>query len=273
MKFPVCDETKSYTQAKLESPEIYGFLQGCLALFTTPAPDRTGPNEDAAAVLPINQDTGVIIIADGLGGMANGDIASSITVRTVTESIQKGIKEQLSIRECILNGIELANQSVNDLASSSASTIAVIEIQGKTIRPYHVGDPLILVTGQRGKIKFQNITHSPMGYAVESGLMNEEEAIQHEERSLVSNVIGLSDMRIEIGPVIELDPRDALIIASDGLSDNLYIHEITEIIRKGRIDRSARQIVSGVQQRMQHPEADKPSHIDDLTFIMYRPTC
>lgn len=59
----------------------------------------------------------------------------------------------------------------------AATTLAVVKLSGRTIRPYHVGDPMILLTGQRGRIKHQNIAHSPVGYAVEAGMTRPRRSI------------------------------------------------------------------------------------------------
>jgi serine/threonine protein phosphatase PrpC len=149
--------------------------------------------------------------------------------------------------------------------------VAVIEIDGPSVRPYHVGDSLILICGQRGKVKLQNIPHSPVGYAVESGLLDEDAAVHHAERNVVSNVVGDAEMRIEIGPVTRLAPRDTLLLASDGVSDNLYLEEIVNSIRTGPLARVAERLVDACLSRMQEPRADKPGHPDDLTFVAFRP--
>ena len=71
---------------------------------------------------------------------------------------------------------------------------------------------MILIISQRGRIKFQTIAHSPVGYALEAGMILEEEAIEHEERHVVYNVVGCSEMKIDIGPEITLSARDRVII-------------------------------------------------------------
>jgi len=131
---------------------------------------------------------------------------------------------------------------------------------------------MILVTGQRGKIKLQSVPHSPVGYAVEAGMLDENEAVHHEERHLVSNVVGSTDMRIEIGPTIKLSKFDSLIVSSDGLFDNLYVDEIVEIARKGNIEKAGLQLQQKAQQRMLSPQKDLPCHADDLSFILFRPS-
>ena len=109
------------------------------------------------------------------------------------------IDNRAELRDAILNGFEDANGAVQALGIGAATTLAVVEVKENIVRPYHVGDSMILVVGQRGKIKLQSVPHSPVGYGVESGLLDEKEAMYHEERHLVSNVVGSPDMRIESG--------------------------------------------------------------------------
>ena len=174
------------------------------------------------------------------------------------------------MREAILDGIEKANQQILKQTGGAATTLAAVEVQNNQVRPFHVGDSMIMVCGQRGKIKLQSIAHSPVGYAVESGLLDEDEAIHHEERHLISNVVGAEDMSIEIGSQRKLDKHDTVIVASDGLFDNLYLSEITELIRKGDLEYAATQLIELAHQRMQENVADLPCHPDDLTFILFR---
>jgi serine/threonine protein phosphatase PrpC len=177
-----------------------------------------------------------------------------------------------SLRGAILNGIEAANQSVRELGCGAATTLALVEIQGRSIRPYHVGDSVILLTGQRGKLKLQTIPHSPIGYAVEAGLMKEEEAIHHEERHVISNVIGAEQMRIEMSAPVEMALRDTLVLASDGLLDNLLPGEIVEIVRSGPLNVAVSDLVSEAHRRMTSQNGSAPSKPDDLTVIAYRPS-
>jgi serine/threonine protein phosphatase PrpC len=101
--------------------------------------------------------------------------------------------------------------------------------------------------------------------------MAEEEAIRHEDRHVISNVIGSEQMRIEIGPPIEMASRDTLVIASDGLVDNLLPSEIVEFVRSGPLDEAVGDLVEEARRRMTAASGDAPSKPDDLTVIAYRP--
>lgn len=264
-------------EAQLVNVASFEFQGGTAAVFTTRSPQKETPNEDVAALWPVGIASGVLAVADGLGGHAGGERASRLAIETIQKSLQDSAasrtdtSDPVDLRAGILNGIEAANQAVRELGTGAATTLALVELQDNIIRPYHVGDSAILVTGQRGKVKLQTIPHSPIGYAVEAGLMKEEEAIHHEERHVISNVIGSDQMRIEIGPPTELAPRDTLLLASDGLFDNLLPDEIIETIRSGPLDEAVGVLVQTAQDRMAKQTGDAPSKPDDLTVIAYRP--
>jgi PPM family protein phosphatase len=264
-------------EAEMSEVASFEFLSGNAAVFTTRSPQKETANEDVAALWPLGFTSGVLAVADGLGGHSGGERASRLAMEAVQSSLQEAAPaaqngEPVELRSAILNGLEAANQSVRQLGTGAATTMALVEIQDRTVRPYHVGDSAILVTGQRGKLKFQTIPHSPIGYAVEAGLMKEEDAIHHEARHVISNVIGSDQMRIEIGPPIEMAPRDTLLIASDGLFDNLLPDEIVEAVRSGPLEEAVGELVNIALKRMANEIGTAPSKPDDLTVIAYRPS-
>ncbi|MCA9185650.1 MAG: protein phosphatase 2C domain-containing protein [Pirellulaceae bacterium] len=243
---------------------------GIAFVYSARCPDKSTPNEDAAAVIRISESTGVLVLADGLGGGAFGEQAANLALKHVRSEVVSAVQEDTLLRSAVLNGFERANEAVLDLGSGTATTLAVVEIDGHNMRPYHVGDSAILVVGQRGKIKFQSVPHSPVGYAVESGMLAPDEAMHHEDRHIVSNVIGMSRMRIDLGPPIPLSPLDTVLLASDGLMDNLHLNEVVEFIRKGPLDVVADQLATVAGQRMRATGDHLPSKPDDLTFVVWR---
>ena len=118
-------------------------------------------------------------------------------------------------------------------------------------------------------MKLRVVPHSPTGFAVEAGLLDENEAVQHHQRHVLFNVIGSPDMRIEMGATLELALHDTLLLATDGLMDNLFVDEIVEVIRAGPLDEAADRLVAKARQRMAGT-SQGPSKPDDLTIILYR---
>ena len=252
--------------------ESFHIAGGTACAFTRRAPGKQSDNEDSLGLIPCRDDAGVLVVADGLGGLPSGDQASSTAVRQLSRSISDNSGEQAVLREAILDAIEQANQMIINSGTGSGTTFVAIEVENHAVRPYHIGDSEILITGQRGKVKYQTISHSPVGYAVEAGLLEADDAIYHEERHLVSNILGATDMRVEMGPRISLAPLDTVVIASDGLFDNMQVDEIVSIVRSGPLLHAAQNLVEVCQARMAQSSDVRPHKPDDLSFILFRRT-
>ena len=202
----------------------------------------------------IGDDRAVLALADGLGGRRSGAEAAELALRVLTECIAAavaaaGADDAPLLRTAILDGFERANGAVAGLGTGAATTLAAVEIDGAVIRPYHAGDSMILAVGQRGRMHLKTLPHSPVGYGEAAGLLDADEAIHHAERHLVSNVVGSAEMRIDVGPPLTLHPRDTLVVASDGLFDNLHVEEIVEHVRKGDLVAASEGLVSHARRR------------------------
>jgi serine/threonine protein phosphatase PrpC len=259
-----------FTDQDMAREQFLTLAGGRVAVYSARSPDKDGANEDAASVLALDSERGVLAVADGVGGQAGGENAAQIALRCLKCAIARSSRSDSSLRGAILDACERANREVMELGIGAATTLAVAEIAGATLRTYHVGDSAILVVGQRGKMKLQTVAHSPVGYAVESGLMGEQEAMHHDERHLISNAVGAADMRIEIGSPLRLAARDTVLLATDGLFDNLEIGEIVEGIRTKPLGVVAERLAQRVAERMRAPSAGEPSKPDDVTFILFR---
>jgi PPM family protein phosphatase len=257
-------------ESVMEEPVGYSTNSGVVIAFSTRAINKETVNEDTLAIVPINNSTLVMAIADGLGGMPAGEQASKVVIQSLVKSLSHINQEDTSVREGILSGIEQANNEILKMKSGAATTLVIVEVSGTLLRTYHAGDSMIMLMGNKGKIKYSAIPHSPTGYALESGIINKSQAMLHEERHLISNYIGSPDMRLEIGPPIRLAPRDTLLLASDGLSDNLYDEEIVELCRKGNIFTCSRNLISECNKYMIQPVSDRVCHPDDMSFILFR---
>lgn len=255
----------------MDVAEMHGFGAGEVALFSCRSPERSGPNEDSAVMLPFDETTGILAVADGMGGERGGARASGIAIEALEAAVAEARREGWMLRTAVLNGFERANEAICALGLGAGTTLAAVEIGEDTIRPYHVGDSTILLIGQRGKLKLQTVAHSPVGFAVEAGVLDEGEAMHHEHRHLVSNVLGAPDMRIEVGSSRRLSPRDTLLIASDGLSDNLRTEEIVALLRTGSLAVASERLAEMARARMHTPTEGEPSKPDDLTFVAFRP--
>lgn len=262
----VLDSTDSPEQ---RSTDMAG---GTLVAYTNRAPDKQSDNEDTIAAIPFGDNAAVLVVADGAGGLPAGRRASRAAVEEMRRSlagIDAGDGES-QLRTAILNGIEAANRAVLEIGSGAATTMTVAAIEGSDARTYQVGDSEALVVGQRGTIRAHTLSHSPTGFAVEAGFLDQRDALHHEERHLVSNFLGTNDMRIDIGTAVEMRALDTVLVASDGLADNLHLQEIIDIIRKGPLEDAMQSLTRLATHRMSSESATQPSKPDDLSIILFR---
>ena len=243
---------------------------GEAVVYSCRSPDKATLNEDAAAVIPLGGASGVLVVADGMGGAPAGREAAQRVVNHVVDALREPVSDAERLRTKILDGIERANEAVRELGMGAGATLVVAEICEGIVRPYHAGDAAVMLVGQRGKLKCLTVPHSPVGFAVAAGFLDEDEAIHHEQRHLITNLVGAGDMRIEVGPPVRMAPRDRLLLASDGLFDNLSVAEIVERVRKGPLKKVREALSRDALRRMTGQVPDLPSKPDDLTFVVFR---
>lgn len=257
-----------YCGKDLEDSQLHQLCLGLAAVYTRRSPESSTINEDSCAIIPYDNEAGLIVVADGAGGLPSGEQASAMVVSELRSTVRKAARNGSDLRGAVLDAIESANRKIAALGIGAGTTVAVAEINGTHLRTYHVGDSQIMLVGQKGKVKLTTKSHSPVGYAIEAGLLDRDAALAHHERHLVSNLVGMTTMSIEINPTIELSPHDTVIVASDGLFDNLREAEIVAYCRKGSLLNIARAIAAHCHERMLNGHC--PSKPDDLSFIAYR---
>ena len=221
-------------------------------------------------VVELDANTAVLAVADGAGGIQGGRRASRLALETLRDILQATQQPDVQLRTVVLNAIEQANSAVINATRGAACTLTVISVEGRTARVFHVGDSVALITGQRSAVKLQTVAHSPVGFAVAAGFLTEEDAMYHPERHVVSNFVGTHEMVIEVGPPVKMAKHDSILLASDGLTDNLHMPEILALMRRGAIDATLDEIVALAQQRMLRRELAVPGKADDLSVILFR---
>lgn len=247
--------------------EVY--KEGRLEILSQRSPEKVSSNEDSAAVLWWPSRSLILAVADGVGGQRGGAEASSTSVKILKNEVSSAIKQSEDVRTAILNSFEKANQEILSWGIGAATTLIVAEVNQAYVRTFHVGDSSAFLITQRERLRYQSISHSPVGYAVESGILDSQEALNHEEAHVLSNVVGSPDMRMEISANFKLNTYDTLLLCSDGLTDNLETEEIIRLSSKGRPTQKKSLLYEQCQKRMSHKD-NSPGKADDLTFLLFQ---
>ncbi len=243
---------------------------GEVFVYSARSPGKARPNEDAAAVLRCGESV-LLVVADGIGGQPGAEQASGIAIRSMQRSMEEAVLGGVSVEDAVLSALEVANLEIIDLGLGAGTTIAVADICGGKMRAYHAGDSSVVVSSPRGEVRSITIPHSPIGYAQAAGLLSEEDALHHPERNIISNVVGSRQMRVDVGELVPLETGDSVLVVSDGVTDNLRLGELVELVQGGTLRRAGRAVIDVCSDRMVgERDGITPSKPDDLTCLVYR---
>ncbi len=260
--------TQTWTREIERASEQFSFCGGTAIGCSFRSPEKETDNEDAAALIELSPTHGVLAVADGVGGQNAGDRAAQTTINCIVDHCRKAEPGD-RLRMHLLDAVDAANRNILNWGVGAGATLVIAEYREGSVRIIHVGDSGAILCSNRGRIKFMAVAHAPVAMAVEIGMLDEEEALNHDDRNIIFNCVGAQDMRIEIGPRIPMAARDTLVMASDGLFDNLTSEEITDIIRAGNFETQSKQLIHSARTRMApvNEIAGKP---DDLTVLCFR---
>ncbi|MFH0946729.1 MAG: SpoIIE family protein phosphatase [Planctomycetota bacterium] len=259
-----------YIDSRMDAVELFELAGGRAAVYSAPRPEKTSKNEDAALLAVMGSESAVLGVADGAGGLLAGAEAARLAITHLARELAGPAPPEVPLHERIRNGLLSAHDSIERMGVGAATTFAGIEIVRGEMRSVHAGDSMVLVIAADGGRKHRTVAHSPVGYALEAGVLSEVEAIFHQDLHLVSNLLGVETPEIEVSAPLQLAPGDTVVIGSDGLFDNLLIDEIAEMVSSADLLSAAVGLVEETVRRMTRPAGDHPSKPDDLAFILFR---
>ncbi len=217
---------------------------------------RSEPNEDSTLVLQLQRiheslasPVGVFIVADGMGGHANGQGASRMTISMIAERMVRELLEAPLATEksgekpeqldedrlvALLNGaVEDANtalcQENQREKSDMGSTITGFMVIGDHAYILNVGDSRSYML-REGKLHQLTNDHSLVGQLVAGGLIEPDDVYTHPQRSQIYRSLGDKlNVQIDIFKQ-QIYPGDILLSCCDGLWEMIRNPQITEIL-------------------------------------------
>ena len=114
-----------------DSEPIYiSTIHGEIVYYSNRSPKKNTPNEDALAIIPIDDETIILVVADGIGGMSKGEEASKIVVQSLISTVAN---MKSSVRESILDGIDKANERILNMNVRSGTTVSIAELRQEKV--------------------------------------------------------------------------------------------------------------------------------------------
>jgi PPM family protein phosphatase len=231
-------------------------------------------NDDALLIYPINPHTLVLAIVDGVGSAAHGDKAALFFLSQLKSALSQttGKTDLEQLRTIILNTLIRAHEELSALPGH-LTTATLCVLHHDTMQVYQVGDSGLMLCGQRGKLKYHTTFQSPVGYALASGLFTQAQANAHPENHFVTHLLGAGEnTNIEMSTPMHLAPYDSILLATDGLFDNVVFTDLAEQIRKGEHQTVSGQLTEMVQTQKNSLSGKHFKKDDDISFILCRLT-
>jgi serine/threonine protein phosphatase PrpC len=201
---------------------------------------------DIGRVRTVNEDTficdpdrGVFAVIDGVGGQAGGEVAASIARRELELRLRR---ETGTLDDRVREAIAAANASILAEAGrvpalkQMACVLTVAVVTPDALVVGHVGDTRLYKLGATGMQKLTR-DHSPVGQLEDRGELSEDEAMHHPDRNQVFREVGTQPRQPTDRDFIDIitasfSADDALLICSDGISDQVTSTDIERLIRR-----------------------------------------
>jgi serine/threonine protein phosphatase PrpC len=218
-------------------------------------------NEDSYLAAP---EIGLYVVADGMGGHAGGDQASSIAVTLLIEGVEKaGLPAQRSagapgeeppalrvLREASRNAgeviFDMAQQ--NPHLAGMGTTLSALLFHGGRVHLAHVGDSRAYLF-RDGRIEQLTEDHSWINEQVKAGLITDEEARHSKFKHIITRSVGFErDVAVDVMSLPVL-MGDCYLMCSDGLSNYMENDELGQMLTSTYYGRIPQQLVGIANER------------------------
>jgi protein phosphatase len=218
---------------------------------------RRAANEDAYG---LDEDLGLYVVADGMGGHAAGEIASREAVDAVLSNVRReaaivraiaaGDRDPATIRRA-LRALEAAVQAATYLIFAIAenqpdqkgmgTTVSALLLAGELGLTAQVGDSRVYLVRQNEATRLTE-DHTLVAWQIKRGIISAAEAERSPHRNVITRAVGSRDyVQVDTG-VFDVAPGDRFLVCSDGLHGYLQDTEIAPILAAPPEDAAARLI-------------------------------
>lgn len=197
-------------------------------------------NEDAFVVIPASLSAAV---ADGMGGLARGEVASRMVVDVLAEALQQG--------QGTAEALQDAHRRIRETSMTGTdrmgSTAVVLTIEGARAMLHWVGDSRAYLW-RDGALKQVTKDHSFVEELIDAGAISAHEAESHPNRNVLTRAVGIRDtMEIKVDAVkVDLQAGDCVLLCTDGLHGYLPQPAIVDCLKRGG---TAKEIVERLIER------------------------
>ncbi len=206
-------------------------------------------NEDSFLDRP---DIGLWVVADGMGGMSAGDVASRAIVASLNEI---GIMpDGATLMQEVRTRLVEVNTALRTLAArrgpdvTIGSTVAGLMLRSGHFACFWVGDSRVY-RFRAGELDRLTRDHSLVQDMVDAGLLNPADAESHPNASVIQRAVGVAEQLDIDGVHAPVEPGDVFLLCSDGLTRMVNDEELEAQLGIGPIDTVSQALLALVLKR------------------------
>lgn len=196
---------------------------------------------DVGLVRPANEDgffiareQGLLVLADGLGGHAAGEVAAEIAIASVRATVARVAERDdpvalLDQAFAEADGAVHEHARLNPECNGMGATLVVALLRGDELALAHVGDTRAYHCREGTLVRLTQ-DHSAVGRLLRAGLLDEEAARHHPARNQIDQAIGGLRTVAPEHVRVSLIPGDVLLLCSDGLWDEVSHSDMAGIL-------------------------------------------
>jgi len=226
-------------------------------------------NQDRIAYT-FSRDTLLLVVADGMGGHAGGEIAAQIAVRLFIERFQQEAKPILKnplkfLQDTMLRAHSALGSYANQFSmlETPRTTCVACVVQAGHAYWCHVGDSRLYLFRQGGLIGATK-DHSKVQYLVDQGIIGADEVAAHPDRNKIFSCLGgLVDPVIDLSRRTPLRNGDIIVLCTDGLWSVLDQREMADWL-------TSTPILTTAPKMMKEGEKRGGDEGDNLSAIVVR---
>lgn len=184
-------------------------------------------NEDSVKI--VDTENGLLaMIADGLGGMSCGKLASELVLKELVSNIDFSIFSESQMTQAAYRANAAVRAQYNDNINEMCSTLAALWIFNKKAMICYVGDSRIYQI-RNNKIKYQSVDHSVSQLAVILGEITADQIRGHKDRNKLLRSIGADETIKPQIDVLRVKSGDAFLLCSDGFWEQITEQDIIKL--------------------------------------------
>jgi len=189
---------------------------------------------------------GVYMVADGMGGHDNGEVASKIAIQISVDSLQKSLVyplmrgELLPSHQEVINILEdaftRAQEQVLLNVSGGGTTLTLAVLLEKHLYFGHIGDSRLYFRSSHAELQPLTQDHSLVRRLVDLGQISEVEAMHHPQRNVLFRALGQTEgFKADLGHLDLVEPSQ-LLLCTDGLWGLAGEDELLKVIKSEPAD-------------------------------------